>query len=57
MTELVLSGGIEIGRMALDISIDNGGDEGWGKIGVIAIIRPRDYVDECRKISRENGIG
>lgn len=56
MTELVLGSRVEIGRMSLNVSIDNSSDEGRGEIRMVAIIRPGDYINEGREISRENGV-
>jgi hypothetical protein len=57
MTELVLRCGVEIGRMALNVAIDNSRDEGWSEVGVVVVVRPRDYIDKRGKVRGENRIG
>lgn len=50
MRKFCLSRGIEVRRVALDVAVDYGGYKGRGKVGMIAIIRPRYKVDEGREV-------
>ena len=46
MAEFCLRRSIEVRRVALDIAINYGGNEGRGQVGVIAVVGSRYNVDE-----------
>lgn len=47
--------GVEVRRMVLDQTVDNDGEEVWGKVGMFAIGLRYD-VDERWKVCRENSV-
>jgi hypothetical protein len=56
MTKLRFGCSVEVGRVALDIAVNDGGNERGRKIFMRAVVWSGDYIYECGEVGRQDCI-
>lgn len=56
MAQLRLDSSVEVGRVALDVAVDDGSNEVGRQVVMAAVVGAGDNVDKGGKIGRQDGV-